>query len=242
MKNKPFLAAQWEYLAMLNYKVDPAVLAPHVPPGTMLDLRDGMAYVSVVGFLFNHTRVMGVKWPMHVHFEEVNLRYYIKKGMTGDERRGVGFVSEIVPRKCIATIANTLYNEHYQAMPMRHKIETGTNTISATYQWRLNKRWNTISVQATDQLTDIVPGSDEEFILEHYWGYNQLNKDTTIVYEVEHPRWQVFPVISWHLDADIAQLYGKEFVPYITGVQPASVFLARGSEVIVRRPTKINVV
>jgi uncharacterized protein YqjF (DUF2071 family) len=241
MQRQPFLAAQWNYLAMLNYKVDPAVLAGHIPLGTVLDLKDGMAYMSIVGFLFNDTRVMGVKWPMHVNFEEVNLRYYIKQDVNGDNKRGVGFVSEIVPRACIATIANTLYNEHYRALLMRHNLQIDADTISVTYEWRLNKKWNRIHIQAENKLKNIAPGSDEEFILEHYWGYNQLNRNTTIVYEVEHPRWQVYPVKNWELDIDIKQLYGKEFVPFITGAQPDSVFLARGSEVVVRRPSRLTV-
>ncbi|MDR3679479.1 MAG: DUF2071 domain-containing protein [Flavipsychrobacter sp.] len=240
-RRNAFLAANWEYLAMLNYKAPPAVLAPHIPPGTTLDLRDGMAYVSVVGFLFNDTRVMGVKWPMHVHFEEVNLRYYIKQSMGADEKRGVGFVSEIVPRRCIATIANTLYNEHYRALRMRHSLAIKADTINVRYEWRLNNKWNHIAIQAANKLLDIAPGSDEEYILEHYWGYNQLNANTTIVYGVEHPRWQVYEVAGYNLDADIANLYGKEFVPFIQGIQPASVFLARGSEVVVRKPTRLIV-
>ena len=47
---KPFLTARWIHLAMLNYEVDPAILAPHVPAGTELDPWQGDMLVSMVGF------------------------------------------------------------------------------------------------------------------------------------------------------------------------------------------------
>jgi uncharacterized protein YqjF (DUF2071 family) len=239
MKRGLFLSAKWEYLAMLNYVVDPAILEPHMPPGTVVDLWQGNALVSIVGFMFNDTRVLGIKWPLHTHFEEVNLRYYIKQ--EGQElKRGVGFVSEIVPRRIIATMANGLYNEHYRTMPMGHTHNLTGHEIEVSYKWKHNNKWDSLSVKALNKLQDIFPGSEEEFILEHYHGYNRLRPDTSIAYEVEHPRWQVFPVTGYKLDADVALLYGKEFVPFIKGVKPQSVFLARGSEINVRRPTRIS--
>jgi len=37
---KPFLTANWRYLAMLNFAVDSKILAPHVPAGTQLDFHN----------------------------------------------------------------------------------------------------------------------------------------------------------------------------------------------------------
>lgn len=95
-------------------------------------------------------------------------------------------------------------------------------------------------MQATALTTPaaIVPGSEEQFILEHYWGYNELNAKTTIEYGVEHPTWETFKINSYKADFDIEALYGKTFVPYLS-VEPQSIVLAKGSEVIIRRPRKI---
>jgi uncharacterized protein YqjF (DUF2071 family) len=67
-----FLTGEWRYLAMLNYRVDPSLLEPLVPRGTILDAWRGATYVSLVGFLFRDTRVLGVPIPLHRDFEEVN--------------------------------------------------------------------------------------------------------------------------------------------------------------------------
>ncbi|HEY9194830.1 MAG TPA: DUF2071 domain-containing protein, partial [Mucilaginibacter sp.] len=122
MAKRQFLQAQWKNLVMLNYEVDPLILDRYLPPGTELDLWQGKALVSMVGFLFKDTRVLGIKWPLHVNFEEVNLRFYVKRFNGTEWKRGAVFVSEIVPKSMIALIANNLYKEHYSAMPMRSSV------------------------------------------------------------------------------------------------------------------------
>ena len=156
-------------------------------------------------------------------------------------KRGVGFVSEIVPKPVIAVTANVLYNEHYSTARMNHHIKEENNKLLVEYNWKQkNKSWNSLQIEADTILQDIEANSEASFILEHYFGYNQLNKNTTVEYAVEHPGWQIYPVTNFALNADIENLYGSSFVPYIQGVQPHSVFLARGSEVIVRKPVKIK--
>jgi uncharacterized protein YqjF (DUF2071 family) len=241
MSQKIFLSAHWQYLAMLNYEVDPAVLQPYLPPYTELDLFEGKALVSVVGFLFNDTRVLGVQWPFHTSFNEVNLRFYVKHFDGNKWKRGTAFISEIVPKIMIAKMANALYNEHYSTAKMFHRIEEINHQLLAEYRWKKRgEPWNIIKIKAANTATDITAGSEAEFILEHYFGYNMLNATTTIEYAVEHPRWQIFPVIDYSLQADIANLYGNAFAPFIQTVSPQSVFFAKGSPVIVRRPVKIK--
>lgn len=237
MNPKPFLSARWEYLAMINYVVDESVLRPYVPPYTELDRFEGKLLVSLVGFLFNDTRVFGLRWPMHTNFEEVNLRFYLRHFDGGTWKRGVGFVSEIVPSPVIAGIANSLYNERYSVARMRHNISVNQEQLDVAYRWqKFGKKWNSIHLTADLSERDIVAGSAEEFILEHYFGYNGRDARTTISYAVEHPRWKVFPVNDYEVNCDVASLYGREFVPFIEGVRPHSVMLARGSEVVVRKP------
>jgi len=236
-----FLSARWEYLAMFNYEVDASILQPHLPPYTELDLYNGKAIVSVVGFMFNNTNVMGIKWPGFVNFEEVNLRYYIKYFDGKEWKRGVGFISEIVPQFLVAGIANLFYNEHYSTAKMDHSIDHNSNDLQVTYKWKKkNQDWNLMWIKAKNELINIEIDSEEEFIFEHYYGYNKLNENTTIEYSLAHPRWQVYPVTDYKLDCDVEKLYGADFVPFIQNVQPVSVFLAKGSDVKVKMPRKFT--
>src|SRR5215831_8739585 len=116
MSSRPFLTAEWRMLAMLNYVVDPAMVADLVPRGTEFDSFDGRTYISLVGFRFERARVRGLWIPFHSDFDEVNLRFYVRRVLEGEVRRGVVFIREVVPRWAIAATARRTYNEPYVAL------------------------------------------------------------------------------------------------------------------------------
>ena len=228
-----FLTAEWRKLIMANYAVDPAILAPYVPRGTELDAWEGVCYASLVGFLFEDVRVKGIAVPFHRTFEEVNLRFYVRYRSSEGWRRGVVFVKEIVPLHAITLVANTLYRENYQTLPMRHSWEITDEELAISYEWKLGNDWQTLALRAHNNPTPILPGSAEEFITEHYWGYARYNDTTTNQYEVTHPRWDVYPVIDHTINIDCGRVYGEEFSG-MTDAEPVSVFLAEGSEISVK--------
>src|ERR1700741_3978265 len=188
---KPFLTANWRYLAMLNYVVDPALLGPLVPPGTELDFENDETFVSVVGFLFIDTRLLGLPIPLHRDFEEVNLRFYVRKKSEDTWRRGVVFVRELVPRRAIATIARLFYGEPYLAVPMSHDIEHKDGKLSVEYSWKRGRKSESIKMSANGEPQAIPAGTHAEFITEHYWGYTKTRAGCS-EYRVEHPRWQIW--------------------------------------------------
>ena len=234
--SRAFLTAEWRHLAMLNFVADPKLLEPFVPAGTELDFHESETFVSVVGFMFLQTRVIGLPIPFHRNFEEVNLRLYVRKQSPEGWRRGVVFVRELVPRRAIAFVARAFYDEPYLAVPMRHSIAQGPEGLAVQYQWWRGGLWETLGMKAAGGLHDSGPGSHEEFITEHYWGYTK-RPGATSEYQVEHPRWRVWPATSWNLDVDVAGLYGAAFVETLNAT-PASAFIAEGSVVTVRRRTR----
>ena len=234
-----FLTAEWNNLAMINYEVDPAILEKYVPKGTELDFFNGKCYVSFIGFLFENVRLLGMKIPFHTHFEEVNLRFYVRHLDNGVWKRGAVFISEIVPKLAITLVANTFYNEEYRTMPMKHEIKIKDDSRTFIYQWKLNNTWNTIHVETQKNPIAIEPNSEAEFITEHYFGYSKINDEETYEYEVTHPRWQQYEVIQNKSIIDFEAVYGKEF-SFIKEVQPASVFLAVGSKITIEGKRKIK--
>ena len=241
MEKIKFLTASWKNLVMLNYEVDPEILNPYLPADTELDYWQGKALVSMVGFLFHDTRVMGVKWPGHVNFEEVNLRFYVRHFNGKEWKRGTVFISEIVPKRMIPLIANTLYKEHYVCMPMRHSItKLDDANTQYLYEWKLKGRWNKLGATVNNNFIAMQAGSAEEFILEHYWGYNRLSDTSSMEYGVEHVSWKVGAVSDYVFEADVKALYGEAFVPYLS-VEPYSAFFAEGSEIVVRSATKMKI-
>ena len=245
MKNSPpgrrrFLTAEWRDLLMLNFPVERATLEPLVPRGTVLDTYQGAAYVSVVGFRFLNTRVLGLAVPFHRDFEEVNLRFYVRRLADGDWRRGVVFIKELVPKPAVAAIARVVYNENYVALPMSHRIERQRieGAASVEYCWRFAERENRVRAEAAGELFIPSPGSLEEFVTEHYWGYVRQRDGSCVEYEVEHPRWRIQRASNATSDCDAVRLYGPEFAPALNE-SPASAFLAEGSAVTVFRGVRI---
>ncbi|MBC7899145.1 MAG: DUF2071 domain-containing protein [Saprospiraceae bacterium] len=232
MKN--FLTARWQDLIMVNYEIDPAILANLIPPGTGLDFHEGRCFVSLVGFMFLNTRVLGIPIPFHTNFEEVNLRFYVERKTADDVRRGVVFVKEIVPRYAIAAVARIFYEEPYEAWKMGH-TKSG-NEIS--YSWQKGGNLNRICVEIGANLG--IPAADSygEFIIEHYWGYTKRVGGRTDEYKVEHPKWELFSVKNSIIDVDFAAVYGGEFA-LLRDQKPYSVLLAKGSEITVYKGEKI---
>ena len=231
---RPFLTANWRYLAMLNFVVDPKILAPLVPPGTEIDFENGTTFLSVVGFLFLDARLLGLPIPLHRDFEEVNLRFYVRKKSADTWRRGVVFVREFVPRRAIGIVARTFYGENYVALPMKHQIDHLDLKLSVEYFWRRGRKWESLKMSATGEPQTIPAGSHAEFITEHYWGYTCVQSGCS-EYRVQHSRWKIWNAESFEFSADVAALYGEQFVETLTAT-PRSAFIADGSpiEVLLR--------
>jgi uncharacterized protein YqjF (DUF2071 family) len=226
---KPFLTASWRYLAMLNYVVDPRVIAPLVPPGTEIDYENRETFVSVVGFLFLDTRLLGLPVPLHRDFEEVNLRFYVRKKSADTWRCGVVFVREFVPKRAVALIARSFYGEPYLAVPMKHNIEHVDLRLKVEYSWRRGTKWGSLKMSASGEPQNIPAGSHAEFITEHYWGYTSVRAGCS-EYRVQHPRWKIWNADTFELRADVATLYGEQFVETLNA-QPRSAFIADGSHI-----------
>jgi len=221
---------------MANYEVDPSLLEPLVPVGCELDMHDGKCFVSLVGFMFLNTRVLGIPVPFHVNFEEVNLRFYVRHETGTEVQRGVVFVKEIVPRWAIAFVARTLYGEPYEAWTMANV----RNGREVGYSWNSGRCSNSMGVEIGENIG--VPDADShgEFIIEHYWGYTRRGANRTDEYKVEHPKWELFSTRNERIDVDFGETYGVQFA-FLSRTQPYSALLAKGSEIAVFKGQSISI-
>ena len=227
-----FLTAEWNDLALINYEIDPKFLQNYVPKGTELDLWNGKCYLSLIGFMFENVKVMGLKIPYHVNFEEVNLRFYVKRLENDIWKRGTVFIKEIVPKHAVTLVANALYKEHYQTLKMRHSRTATNQTKLFKYEWRKNGAWHSITVEASKNELPIAINTEAEFITEHYFGYTKYNENKTIEYEVTHPRWNQLQILNYNVDVDFEAVYGSDF-KFLQTSKPSSAYLALGSKITI---------
>ncbi len=233
-----FLNAEWRKLILANYEIDPALLLPYLPYKTELDTWNDRCYVSLVGFMFKNTKILGFKIPFHIDFEEVNLRFYVRYKEMGNWKRGVVFIKEIVPKPAITFVANTLYKEHYETLPMKHHWAINSKEQVIKYQWKKAGKWQHISVHADLNKRPLIAGSEVEFITEHYWGYSRIQDNKTYEYEVTHPKWDHYKIKDYKIDVDFGITYGADF-QVLNNLQPSSIMLAEGSAIAVESKKEI---
>jgi len=236
---KVFLTAEWRDLVMLNYEVDPRLLDKYVPSGTVLDSFLGKTYVSLVGFRFCRTKLFGfLTVPLHSDFDEVNLRFYVRRKEGDENRRGVVFIAEIVPKQAVATTARLIYGENYVCLPMKHHICAEGSKRTAKYQWKVKHQWCQLTAQTLGPPELPQEGSLEQFITEHYWGYSTQRSGGSVEYHVSHVPWQVWVSTTAGFEGDASLLYGVELSHVLQG-HLSSAFIADGSEVTVLRGNKL---
>ncbi len=236
---RTFLTAEWRYLAMLNYEVDPSVLRPKLPKGTQLDDHDGRHFVSLVGFLFLDTHVLSLPAFFHQNFEEVNLRFYVRRVVEEELRAGVVFIREMVPLPLVSEVAKLTYNEPYRSVPMQHTlVETNGELQSVEYQFGGPRDQCRLALHVDGPSQSMRVGSDEEFLSERKWGYTRQRDGGTIEYRVDHARWNVWADARWELEGALVEFYDEPFAS-ILREPPASAFVADGSQVAVHLPERI---
>jgi uncharacterized protein YqjF (DUF2071 family) len=239
-EKRVFLSAEWRDLVMLNYEVDRKLLNDYVPLGTVLDSFDGRTYVSLVGFQFRRTKLFGsLSIPFHANFDEVNLRFYVRRKEGNEDRRGVVFLAEIVPKRAVAQIARLAYGENYICLPMKHCVNANGASKTAEYAWQLKGAWCRLYAHASVAPVPAEEGSFEQFITEHYWGYSSQRNGCSLQYHVSHVPWNVSMSTAAGFEGDARGLYGLELGSVLQR-RPDSAFIADGSPVIVFAGKKIQ--
>jgi uncharacterized protein YqjF (DUF2071 family) len=223
----PLITFEWQHLLTATWAVHPSLLSPMVPARTTLDLWNGDALLSLVGMRSLNAQVAGVPVPLHQDFDQITLRFYVRREVAGETRRGVVLIKQIVPSASMTLLARVLYNENFVNAPTRHDIQPGEHGWTA-YEWLVGNRWNRLSAVRAGAARQPAEYSIEEFVAHRPWAYARQADGSSLEFAAQHPRWDVWPTQEMLLDCDVAPLFGVEYVPVFSG-QPISTFVAVGS-------------
>src|SRR5690606_36890157 len=157
--------------------------------------------------------VLGIPWPFHQKYEEFNLRFYVTHQHGKEIRRGVVFLSEFVPNYGFTLMANVFAREKYRKYPMRHAIQANEEQVSAAYDFQVDGRWNSLSAVAEATEYKIIPGSLEDFIAEHYYGYNKRYGNRTLELQLKRPAWKYQKLLSFKVDCKFEDSIPRNLSP-----------------------------
>lgn len=233
------LRAEWNNIIMANYAVPKELLLPYVPYKTELDFFESETYVTLAGFMFLNTQMLGFDIPFHSNFEEVTLRFYVKSTRGLAAKRGVVFIKEIVPKYAITLLANTVFGQNYMTLKMKSFHQDMGDHMETAYEWKHLDKWNKLTAKAGKRSTPIRQNRFNEFIADHYYGFRKNGETKTYQYEVEHELWETFNVIDYSVNCDFGSLFGNEF-SILNKEKPKSVFMLKGSEIRIHPRTLLE--
>lgn len=236
---KVFLEAKWQRLLSANYVIDPEILTPHLPEGTEVELYNDKCYVSLVAFRYSDTKLLKVRVPFHGMFEEVNLRFYVKRKIEPNVWRSeVAFTKLFFPKRSLTMVAKRIYKENYETFKMRHCWHEDDEFLHTSYG--LNKdTWHQIEVITEKSSLPVETDSAEDFFSKQYWGTARIDHKSSTIYEIEHPEWRSYKTVESKIKFDFGSVFGSEF-DSLSNQKPESVHLFDGSNVIVYKKSIVR--
>lgn len=233
------LTCEWRKLAFANYIVPPEIVEKYLPAHTKIDFYNGNCVVSLVGFEFRNVEMAGVKVPFYSDFEEINLRFYVKRFDGSKWRKGTVFISEIVNKSALGILANTLVRENYQILPTAREIKETENELDVKYSWTFNKEDYHFSVKSDRLASPYTENSEADFILNRLYGYGKIDDKTSNEYDISHSSWSTYRVDEYSIHVDFARQFGAEF-SMLSSTTPHSVMLSEGSKVEIKGISRIT--
>lgn len=231
---KTLLTAEWTNLLVATFETDKNLLQKFLPAKTELSDWNGKHFMSIVGFMFSKPRLLNITSPFYRKFEEVNLRFYVRRKEKNKWKNGVVFIKEIAPSPLVGLVAKWLYHESFISLPMKHNLNITDAERNIEYRWKIGHSWNYIKIQASLSHS-LSPHTIEAFIADRHWAYTKAGDHRTFEFEIEHSPWNIFPSHSFEMNLDAAKIYGSEFAEYFHQ-KPLTVFLMDGSQTKVSYP------
>lgn len=181
---KPLLTQSWLDVPFLHWPVDPAAVAPPLPPGTVPDTLDGAAQVGLAAFRRHRIgwfRLPGL--PFLGTFPETNVRL---SSVDGQGRGGVVFRSLDASRLIPVAVGRAAFRLPYAWSRMT--VERDGDILTSSGRRRLpgpRGAHSRIRVRIGERVAE--PGALEHFVTAR-WGTHSTVFGRTIYLPNAHPR------------------------------------------------------
>ena len=221
----------WGDLAYLHWPVDPALVAPLLPPGTTPDTFEGQTYVGLVPFQMSAVRIFGTPaLPYLSTFAETNIRLY---AVDARGRRGVVFRSLEATRLLPVLAARASYHLPYLWARMAIVRDGPLRTYTSVRRWPGPRgAGGTIALRIGEPL---VADPLAHFLTARWGLFSTWYGGRTVWAPVEHPPWPLHSAELLQLADDLVVRAG---LPAPTGAP--HVMWSPGVPVRIGRPTLVR--
>ncbi len=210
----------WRDVTFLHWAVDPALVAPLLPAGTVPDVHDGATYVGLVPFRMRRVGLLGTPGlPWVGSFAETNVRLY---SVDAQGRRGVVFRSLEAERLLPVLAARWVARLPYLWARMRVRRDGDRLSYASARRWPGPRGAGCeVAVRVGEPLPD--PDPLARFLTAR-WGLHRPGRRGPVYWPNEHPEWPLHTAQLLALEESLLAPAG------VTGVSgaPDSVLFSPG--------------
>lgn len=198
---------RWTDLTFLHWAVDPADVAPYLPPGTRPDVwSDGATYVGLVPFRMTHAGPGRLPVPYFGWFAETNIRLY---SVDDEGRHGVVFRSLEASRLAVVLLARFGVRIPYVWSRMSIEHDDRDHRYRSTRRWPGAGPSTDIAVRIGGRTK---PTPVEEFLTMRWGMHNDISRGAhggrTRWFPNAHDPWPLFEAELLGLDDGLAAAAG----------------------------------
>ncbi|MEV8273536.1 DUF2071 domain-containing protein [Microbacterium sp. NPDC077184] len=202
LPTRAILSQVWSRAVFVHWRVDPAEVAPLLPPGVRPDVFDGSAWVGLVPFVLSRFRFLPLPAvPWLGTFAEINVRTY---GVDAAGRRGVVFRTLEAEHLPPVLAARALFGLPYRWA----SIGLTTDAAASVVDFRSRRRdargrprgpGARIAVRVGDEVVD----SDLSHFLTARWGFHERHLGATRWAQNNHEDWPLRTAELLELDDEL---------------------------------------
>lgn len=231
LAGRALFAQDWRDLAFIHWRVDPAEVAPFMPPGTRPDTFEGDSFVALVPFEMRAAAVLGTPpVPYFGDFLETNVRLY---SVDDAGRHGVVFASAETSRLLIALIARGTVGVRYTWSRQRASVSGAHRTWSTRRRWPQRGLHCEVGVEVGDRIAE---PDDLALFLTSRWGLHTRLGGRTWWMPNHHEPWALHHATLTHLDEDLVAGAGL----HVTGPPDVPVLFAPGVHTVFGAPVRLG--
>lgn len=189
----------WSNVVFIHQEVEAKSLEKLIPSPLELDLYNGKAYISFVGFLMKDIKPLSLSTiPYFDSMKEFNLRTYVKY----KDQSAVYFFSLDATKSLLIEIARKFFKLNYLKASIDYDLKEKIECI------RSDNRDHLVKFSASFEIENDIEKNELSNWLTERYSYLESKKQIVYQGKLEHPKWQLKKVLLKSIKENYLTKYG----------------------------------